>query len=327
MLSPPSQDDYRAWAAQKSRLYKPEHTYQPPTARFGNPTTFQDDYVPRAVPPQQRLKPCAAEPLPPAPFQGHTTHRLDFVPPALEPRPAPARPRCPYKPSSQPFQGLTTHRCAFRGLPGAAAKACRPPRARGAPEAPFEGRTEFADSFQPWEVPPARVKPVQEYAPPAGAMQLLSTSRLDYVPHPNPRRAAPIRPASQRRKQFPFQGRSTTQEDFPEWEACRPREPMRPQPQMLGPSGPFDGVSTFQSHYVPHALVPRASCKPAHAPVRSSSPFDDLTWYSTEFAPKEREVCPASYPSPPGYIFDTTDSRGHKFFRKIASPSPSRQAS
>ncbi|EPQ01993.1 Protein FAM154B [Myotis brandtii] len=98
---------------------------------------------------------------------------------------------------------------------------------------------------------------------------------------------------------------------------------MRPQQQMPGPSGTFDGVSTFQSHYVPHELVPTASCKPAQAAVRSSSPFDDVTWYSTEFAPKKREVCPASYPSPPGYIFETTNSRGHKFFRKIAPASSS----
>ncbi|XP_059533953.1 stabilizer of axonemal microtubules 2 [Myotis daubentonii] len=322
---PTYKDDYRAWAPEKSHLYKPEHAYHPPTVRFGNPTTFQDDYVPRAAQPRQSFKPGAAAPLSTAPFHGDTSHRLDFVPYELEPKPA--RPKRPYKPSSQPFQGLTTHRCAFRGLLGSAAKACRPPRARGPPDLPFEGRTEFRDSFQPWEMPPAHIKPVPAYVPPAGAMQLLTTSRQDYqVPRQAPR-AAPIRPASQRRKKFPFQGRSTTQEDFPEWEACRPREPVRPQQQMPGPSGTFDGVSTFQCHYVPHQLAPTASCKPAQAALRSSSPFDGVTWYSTEFAPKEREVCPASYPSPPGYIFDTTNSRGHKFFRKVAPASSSGQAS
>lgn len=296
--------------------------------KFGNPTTFQDDYVPRAARPRQSFKPGAAAPRPNTPFQGLTSHRLDFVPHELGPKPAPAQPRHVYRPSSQPFQGLTTHRCAFRGLGGAAAKACRPAHARGPPRAPFEGRTEFRDSFQPWEVPPRQVKPVQAYAPPAGAMQLDSTSRLDYVPHQAPPRAAPIRPASQRREKRPFQGRSATQEDFPEWEAYRPRAPVKPQQQMpVLSSGMFDGVSTFQSHYVPHELVPTASCKPVQAPVHSSSPFQDETLYSTEFAPKKQEVCPASYPSPPGYIFETTNSRGHQFFRKIAPSSSSRQAS
>ncbi|KAK1327729.1 hypothetical protein QTO34_012634 [Cnephaeus nilssonii] len=132
-------------------------------------------------------------------------------------------------------------------------------------------------------------------------MQLDSTSRLDYVPHQAPPRAAPIRPASQRREKGPFQGRSATQEDFPEWEAYRPRAPVKPQQQMpVLSSGTFDGVSTFQSHYVPHELVPTASCKPVQAPVHSSSPFQDETSYSTEFAPKKQEVCPASYPSPRG---------------------------
>lgn len=33
---------------------------------------------------------------------------------------------------------------------------------------------------------------------------------------------------------------------------------------------------------------------------------------------KKQEICPDSYPSPLGYIFENTDSWGHKFFQKIA---------
>lgn len=33
---------------------------------------------------------------------------------------------------------------------------------------------------------------------------------------------------------------------------------------------------------------------------------------------KKQEICPDSYPSPLGYVFENTDSRGHKFFQKIA---------
>ncbi|XP_016071155.1 PREDICTED: stabilizer of axonemal microtubules 2 [Miniopterus natalensis] len=311
---PTYKDDYRAWDIQKSELYKPEQTYYPPTVKFGNSTTFQDDYVPQETQPRQNFKPSNVAKRPTVPFHGDTSHRLDYVAHQLEPKFA--RPKEVYRPSPRPFEDLTTHRCAFRGLFGETAKTCRPAHARVAQDARFEGSTEFRESFQPWEIRPPEAKSAQEYVPPAGAMQLHSTSRLDYVPYQAPR-VAPLRPVSQRRKdKFPFRGRSTTQEDFPAWESSR-RGPIKKQQQIPNPSGKFDGLSTFRSHYVPHEPVPTQSCKPLNAAFQSSSPFDDVTMYSTEYTPKQQEVCPASYPSPPGYVFETTNSRGHKFFRKI----------
>ena len=116
---------------------------------------------------------------------------------------------------------------------------------------------------------------------------------------------------------FPFQGKSTTKQDFPAWESCR-QGLIKQGPQIPSPSGKFDGLSTFRSHYVPHELIATESCKPADAPLKRPLPFDDITTYSLEYMPKKLETCPASYPSPPGYLFETTNSQGHKFFRKIA---------
>ncbi|XP_036134038.1 stabilizer of axonemal microtubules 2 [Molossus molossus] len=311
---PTYQDDYRAWDVQKSELYKPEQAYCPPTVKFGNSTTFQEDYVPRETQPRHSFKPSAGAQRPTVPFNGDTSHRLDYVPHRLEPKSA--RPKEVYRPTSQPFEGLTTHRCAFQGLAGETARTCRPAQARTTSDAQFEGSTEFRDSFQPWEIPPPEVRRAQEYVPPAGTMQLHSTSHLDYVSYPATR-AAPIRPVPQRRSnRFPFQGKSTTQEDFPAWESCRPGL-IKPQPQIHSPAGKFDGLSTFRSHYVPHQPVPAESCKPARAPLHSPSPFDDVTVYSTAYTPKKLGVCPASFPSPPGYVFENTNPQGHKFFRRI----------
>lgn len=308
------QDDYRAWDIQKIDLYKPEQTYHPPTVKFGNSTTFQDDYVPQEIKPRQNFKPSPVAKCSTVPFNGDTSHRLDYVPYQLEFKFA--RPKEVYKPTSQPFEDLTTHRYDFQGLVGETAKICRPPYTRVTQNAHFEGSTEFRESFQPWEIPPPEVKKLQEYVPPTGTMQLNSTSHLDYVPY-QIKRVVPIRPVSQRRiNNFPFQGKSTTKEDFPAWECCR-QGLIKQQQQIPNPSGKFDGWSTFRSHYVPHELVPTESCKPAHALFKSSAPFDDTTMYSIEYTPKKQEICPASYPSPPGYIFENTNSRGHKFFRKI----------
>nr|XP_044600135.1 LOW QUALITY PROTEIN: stabilizer of axonemal microtubules 2-like [Equus asinus] len=308
------QDDYRAWDIQKTELYKEEQTYSPPAVKFGNSTTFQDDYVPQEIKPRQSFRPSSVVKCSTCPFDGDTSHRLDYVPYQLEVKSA--RPREVYKPTSQPFEVLTTHRRDFQGLAGETAKICRPAHTRVTQRAHFEGSTEFRESFQLWELPPPEVRKVQEYVPPAGAMQSDSTSHLDYVPH-QATRVLPVRPLSHRRRNSdPFQGKSTTKEDFPAWESRR-QGPVKQQPQIPAPSGRFEGLSTFRSHYVPHELVPTESCRPLHVPVKSSALFDDVTMYSTEYVPKRREICPASCPSPPGYVFEHTDSRGHQFFRKV----------
>ncbi|XP_019495761.1 PREDICTED: stabilizer of axonemal microtubules 2 isoform X1 [Hipposideros armiger] len=310
---PTYKDDYRVWDLQKSELYKPKQAYYPPTVKFGNSTTFQDNYVPWEIRPRQSSKPISVVQRPSVPFNGDTSHRLDYAPYQLESKTA--RPKEVYKPSNLPFEDLTTHRCHFQGLAGETAKLCRPAHTRVTQSAQFEGSTEFRDSFPPWEIPPLKVKKVQEYVPPAGSMQLHSTSHLDYVPY-QATRVVPIRPVSHRSRRFPFQGKSTTKEDFPAWESCR-QGLIKRQQQIPNPAGKFDGLSTFRCHYVPHELIPTESCKPVSVPLQSSHPFDDVTMYSTEYAPKKQEICPASYPSPPGYIFENTNSQGHKFFRKI----------
>ncbi|XP_045669060.1 stabilizer of axonemal microtubules 2 [Ursus americanus] len=311
---PTYKDDYRAWDVQKIDLYKPEQTYHPPAVKFGNSTTFQDDFVPQEIKPRQSFKPSPVVKRSIVPFNGDTSHRLDYVPYQLEFKFA--RPKEVYKPTNQPFEDLTTHRYDFQGLVGETAKICRPPYTRVTQNAHFEGSTEFRESFQPWEIPAPEAKKPQEYVPPAGTMQLNSTSHLDYVRHQTTR-VSPIRPVSQRRNyNFPFQGKSTTKEDFPAWECCR-QGLIKQQQQIPNPSGKFDGWSTSRSHYVPHELIPTESCKPAHALLTSSAPFDDTTVYSLDYTPKKQGICPASYPSPPGYIFETTNSRGHQFFRKV----------
>ncbi|XP_028610711.1 stabilizer of axonemal microtubules 2 isoform X1 [Grammomys surdaster] len=311
---PTYKDDYRSWDIQKCELCKPEQAYHPPNVKFGNSTTFQDDYVPQEIKPRQSFKPSSVVKCSVGPFNGDTSHRRDYVPHQLEVKFA--RPKEVYKPTDQPFEDLTTHRNDFQGLTGETAKICRPAYTRVAQNIQFKGSTEFRDSFQPWDIPPPKVKKVAEYVPPSGSMQLNSTSHLDYVPYQASRVVA-IRPVSRRRQSnFPFQGKSTMKEDFPAWESCR-QGLIKQQQQIPNPSGKFEGLSTFRSHFVPHELIPTESCKPLNEALRSSVPLDDVTMYSIQFTPKKQEICPASYPSPPGYIFENTNSQGHKFFRKI----------
>ncbi|XP_066448779.1 stabilizer of axonemal microtubules 2 [Eleutherodactylus coqui] len=315
--NPTYKDDYRPWDIHRTELAKPEHSYQPPNGKFGNATTFQDDFFPKELKPRESFKPPGIAKHSDMPFDGTTSHRTSYVPYEIEPRVA--RQKQEYKPNSQPFEDLTTHRLNFKGALGEITKSFKPENQKFGSNARFDGSTEFRDSFQPWQVSPHYGQKSLEYNPPTTHMELDTTSHLDYVPH-QLSYVAPIRPVSHgRRTNVPFQGSSTMKEDFRAWEARR-QEMIKKDHQIPKPAGKFDGLTTFKSHYLPHEIHPTESFKPSNAALRSSVPFESGTLYRSEFVPKKNEICPATYPSPPGYVFESVDSRGHKLFRKILTP-------
>ncbi|KAH0620008.1 hypothetical protein JD844_014501 [Phrynosoma platyrhinos] len=312
---PTYQADYRAWEVQKREPHKVENTYHPPTEKFGNTTTFQDAFFPREITFQRSFKPTVVTKLSDQPFTSITSHRSDFVPHQLEPKFQ--RSKEEYKPNSQPFEDTTTHRHDFRGLVGELPKSFKPEHSKVETKSHFDGITEFRERFQPWTVSLPEVRKAKEYIPPTGSMDLNTTTHLDYIQH-NISPVVLMKPLeNSRRNNAPFQGNTTMREAFQAWDTCRPEIVKRTQ-EMPKPSGKFDDMTTFRAHYIPHNVVPTQSCKPPKmAAVSSSVPFEDKTMYRTEYTPKKPEICPATYPSPPGYVFVSTDSRGHKFFRRV----------
>ncbi|NXP44491.1 SAXO2 protein, partial [Heliornis fulica] len=311
---PTYQDDYRSWKVQRTETSKAEHIYHPPTVKFGNSTTFQDDFVPRELTARQSFKPPYVAKRSDVPFDSTTSHRTFYVAHQLEPKFI--RSKEEYKPSNQPLEDLTTHRNDFRGLPGTLVKSCKPENAKVGSSARFNGVTEFQDRFQPWLVSPPEARKTREYIPPPGNIDFNSMSHLDYVKHDiSP--AVPIRPVTnQRRASAPFQGITTTKEDFKAWSCCR-QDITKRQEEIPKPTGKFDDLTTFKSHYTAHQFIPVQSFKPVHALAPNSAPFQDETMYRTQYTPKKQEICPGNYPSPPGYVYVNTDSRGHKLFRQL----------
>ncbi|NXG26472.1 SAXO2 protein, partial [Grallaria varia] len=309
--------DYKLWDAQRTESCKVERTYQPPTERFGNPSTFQDDYIPKELNPPVGFKPAVTK-LPDGPFDGTTIHRTAYVVHELEPKFV--RPKAQYKPCEQRFEDLTTTQTDFKGIPGQHAKSCKPEHRKVGSDAPFDGITEFQDRYQPWLVSSPEFRKPREYVPPTDKMDLNSTNRLDYVTHEiSP--AAPIRPPHGRRTNAPFQGNTTTREDFKPWGFCR-QELIKREPEIQTPKGKFADLTTFRCHYTPHQGTPAQSCKPVHTAGLNAVPFQDETIYRIEYTPKKKEACAAHHPSNLGYVYVNTDSRGHQFFRQL-SPEPS----
>nr|XP_021393255.1 stabilizer of axonemal microtubules 2 isoform X3 [Lonchura striata domestica] len=315
-MAPQHSNHYRLWESQRTESCKVERDYEPPSERFGNPSTFQDDYIPRQPNPPPSCKPCDSK-LPEGPFDGNTIHRTAYVVHAMEP--LFVRPREEYKPSDQPFEDLTTHQRDFKGMPGEQAKSCKPESTKHGSDDPFKGTTEFQDRYQPYLVTVPEFHKPREYVPPTDKMDLKSSNRLDYIKHRVAPRA-PIKPAPARKSTGPFQGKTTTKEDYQPWRVC-PQRLIKKEEEIQKPTGKFASLTTFRSHYIPHQANPPQSFKPVQA-VPTVVPFKDETLYRTEYTPKKKEICPGINPDAMGYVYVNTDSQGHRFYRQV-SPEPS----
>ncbi|KAK3562508.1 hypothetical protein QTP86_034767 [Hemibagrus guttatus] len=313
---PTYKEDFRQWEISKRESPKPKVSYHPPTEKFGNATTFQDDFVPRGLIPRESFKPSTVSKLSDAPFDGVTSSQLYYVPHPVDVHLVKAPHE--YKPSEQPFQDLTTHRHDYQGLPGRMPKSCKPEHTTMSYDAPFQSSTEFRDRFQRWAASPQRLQKTSEYMSPTEQMDLTTTTGTTFIKH-HIQPFIPTKPLSRpNRSSVPFQGNTTMQEDFKAWKAQR-QEIIRKPPEIHRGSGKMEDTSTFKAHFIQHQLQPNISCKPLTAPLRSEAPLDEETMYRTEFTPKKISVCPASFESIPGFVFEKVDDRGHRFFRKLSS--------
>ncbi|XP_043845862.1 stabilizer of axonemal microtubules 2 [Dromiciops gliroides] len=301
---PTYKDDFRAWNTEKSELAK--HL---PTEK----STFQNDLHPQKLHRGSDFKSLNLFSHSDIPFNGITSHRLAYVPHPLEPKFL--RPKEVYKPNNEPFDDLTTQRHAYKGLFGEPAKICRPVITKVAKNAPFRESTEFRDNFLSWEIPLPKVRKLMKYDPSTGHVEQSSKIHQDHI-STYMTTEVPKKQVYSRITKFPFQGRSTTKDDFKAWDKPCRLEMIKPNNQIPDPFGKFEGLTTFRSHYIPHELSPTLSFKPVPAVFHSYEPFDDTTVYSTQYTAKKKETCPASYISPPGYTFENTNSYGHKLFRK-----------
>ncbi|KAL7866839.1 hypothetical protein AOLI_G00146530 [Acnodon oligacanthus] len=313
---PTYKEDFRPWEISKRELAKPDVAYHPPSGKFGNTTTFQDDFVPRGMLPRETFKPPNIAKVSGAPFEGLTSNQLSYVPHPVEPRFVKAPEE--YKPSDQPFLDLTTHRRDFQGLPGQMPKSCKPERVKMSSEAPFQSSTEFRESFQQWPVSLPQLHKSVEYVSPTADMDLSTTTRSTYVKH----EVQPFissKPFSRpTRSSAPFQANTTMKEDFKPWVSARRLDIIRMPEEIRRASGKMEDLTTFKAHFIQHPLQPNVSYKPLAAPMRADAPLEESTMYRTEFTPKKISVCPASFESPPGFLFEDIDERGHKVFRRVS---------
>nr|AAI10109.1 Zgc:123250 [Danio rerio] len=313
---PTYKEDFRQWEIIRRELTKPDTTYQPPATKFGNSTTFQDDFVHRGLVPRESYKPSNVAKLSDTPFEKNTSNKLSYVPHPLEARYV--KPPEEYKPSSHPFHDVTTHRQDYQGLPSQSTKSCKPEPVKVASNKPFQSSTEFRDQYQHWPVSLPQMQKSVEYTSPTANMDLTTTSHSDYIKHqiqPFVSSKPFSLPAKSSR---PFQGNTTMRDDFQPWVAQR-QSIIRKQAELQRPSGKMEDLTTFRAHFVQHEAQPSFSFKPQNSPLHTDIPLQADTMYRTDFTPKKISMCPASFETPPGFVFENRDDQGHRFFRKMTS--------
>ncbi|KAM4826307.1 stabilizer of axonemal microtubules 2 [Thomomys bottae] len=195
----------------------------------------------------------------------------------------------------------------------------------------MEGVTIFKSDYRRHDVvqPPRRIP--EGYKPKQGKMDFGTTYKQDFNYY-KVQPAAAVQPLEKQPKKVKLdtvlkKGKLDTvptyKDDYRHWdlqkqELCKPDHTYHP------PTEKFGNATTFQDDFVHHPMEARR--KWAHgSPVKPSSfskplgPgfFQGFTSYSLDFTPKHPEACPASDLCPQGYKFETTDSRGHRFFRKV----------
>ncbi|XP_005869674.1 PREDICTED: stabilizer of axonemal microtubules 1 [Myotis brandtii] len=314
--------DYLPWNQPRRELIRPDHKYRPESARFENRTTHQDDYPLKGLVKTMSCKPPAMPKVCNIPLEDLTNYKMSYVAHPIEKRFVYEAEK--FKPCEIPFESITTHKQCFRGLMGEPAKSLKPPSRSCILDTPFSNTTEFRDKYQAWPTPQLFYKPLVPYVPPEEKMDLITTVQSHYT-YPKGAPAQSCRPVVCIKKGPRFESSTTNRDDYKQWASIR-MEPVKPVPQLIRPTEPLDCLTTTRAHYVPHPPISTKSYKPLWSSPQAKVPVEGQTTYAISFTPKDLGRCLASYPEPPGYIFEETDASGHRIYRPV-SPTGSQRNS
>ncbi|XP_059871332.2 stabilizer of axonemal microtubules 1 [Delphinus delphis] len=306
--------DYLPWNQPRRELLRVPHSYRPASTKFDSRTTHQDDYSMKGLVNTKSCKPPAALRLCNIPLEDLTNYKMSYVAHPMEKRYVYEPEK--FKPCEIPFESLTTHNESYRGLMGEPAKSLKPPERPSVLDTPFSNTSEFRDKYQAWPTPRMFSKAPATYVAPEEKMDLLTTVQAHYT-YPKGAPAQSCRPVLSVKKGGRFESSTTTKEDFKQWVGVQTK-PVKPVSQLKRPTEPLDHLTTTRAHYVPFPPVTTKSCKPAWSGLRRNIPVEGQTTYTISFTPKKMSRCLASYPEPPGYIFEKTDALGHRIYRPVS---------
>lgn len=294
---------------------KHDNGYQPSSDPFNSNTTYVNDFRKHSQAPTKPIRPDNAAFQSGDPFDDRTGYREDYIKHNM-----PAkynRPKEEYQPNKIPLDSMTTMRRDFTAKDAEKQRSFKPDGTGYRSDAPFNDDTTHKVDYKKWQTPAPPGKRDNDWQPPVGEMDLNTNYNTEFTPKPAQRVMA-VRPTSRKKIDAKFEGDTTYGQDFRKWPGDR-RNPIRNPNEYQPSNAPFDGMSTYKGHYVPVSGAPAQSFKPDGAAYRSDAPFDGNTLYRTEYTQKEIEPCPAALLETPrtGFVFNTEDDKGHKFYSPV----------
>ena len=311
---------------------KKQEAWIPSSQPFEGQSTFTRDFRQYNEPPRQSLRPNPATQLSDAPFDGNTGYRNDYIKHPFQQREL--REKQHYKAPNVPFDGMTTFNRDYTTKNGLKTESCRPNAQAYQSDAPLDDLTTFKNDYRKWNGERPYVHQPDQYKRPEGEIDLNTTNKLQFKPHPM-QKVAMVKPGDGR-VMFPgeFSGTTNYKSDFKPW--AQTREQPKAREGWVPSNIPFEGTATYKSHYTRHNQAPPRSMKPAASALGSEAPFEDATMYRTEFIKKHADICPAAIldTKQSDLCFVETDQRGHKQYqpcsetitplRRVSSAAPPR---
>jgi hypothetical protein len=279
---------------------------------FVGDSTYVNDFKRHNQAPPKPIKPENSALNSGDPFDDRTGYREDYIRHSLPPKFN--RQREEYQLNKVPLDSLTTNKRDYTPKDLERMRSFKPEGTGYRSDAPFDDGTTHKGDYKKWDVQPVHQRQNNEWKPPIGEMELNTNYNAEFT-HKPPQRVMAIRPASRKRIDAKFEGDTTYGQDFRKWAADR-RGAIKAGNEYQTPNVPFEGMSTYKGHYIPHQGGPAHSFKPDGTAYRSDAPFDGSTLYRTEFTPKEVEPCPAALVETPraSHVLISEDERGHKYY-------------
>ncbi|XP_065648214.1 stabilizer of axonemal microtubules 1 isoform X1 [Hydra vulgaris] len=318
-----NKETYKAWDLQTNTAFRPLESIKFSTSKFNHKTTFQHDFPSHlGYLGRDPLKiPESALSLPTGKFANETTSKVDYSPKDVRPEKS-AKPPQHVTQCKEPFDHQTTTQHSFKWLDGKPALTCRPNQMTLMSRDPLDTETTNNTTYKPWSIQ-KRKKWMPQVGWTASSVPFNheTTFQHDYTKkHIDPTKSA--RPNYVRLQPGSFDGLTTHKDAFKSW-AINPRESMRPAEGYKGPSGNFDGRTTFQTDFTGCKTDRQNLILPKPDNISFTGPQEFSTVYKDTFRGETLSPCPAKYletninkPSVNGYIY-TSERNGHQYFKVL----------
>lgn len=309
---PTYKTDFKKWDLERPYRHNGSGNWAPPTEKFGGVSTAKSDFIGYYEPPRRPFKPAPTVNSTDSPFAGSTDYKDAYVRHPLEKRFQ--HKKDVWQPTGVPLDGLTTFQRDFTPKAYARPEMMRPTNQVHNQDTPFADDTTHRVDFKEWPLGRHHVHRAPEYQKPEGAMDGLTSYKSEYVALPYVKEPL-MRPTQRMRNAGEFDGTTNYRENFIQHPYARAM-PKQSNHDYTPPSVPFEGESTFTSHFHAHPISLSKSFKPTSSSIMSDAPFDGTTLYQVEYTPKHIEPCPAAMLETPRSKFKLSevDSTGHRFY-------------